>query len=348
MNYSQYTLNDFLVDDYFIRWVKLPDPQTNLFWEDWLEKYPEKKALVAEARLLVMDLSDHGKQLSEQDKKQLWANINQRRKAVQPPVFNRAKPETTRPILVNWMYTGRIAAAILAIMMVFTWLIWTNANKNSPTIHIRTQYSEIKNIALPDGSQVTLNGNSTLSYSEEWTDQNDREVQLTGEAFFDITKKSGKNNAKFIVHTQNLDVEVLGTQFNVNNRRNRVEVVLQEGKVGLSQSGMNYTPVVMIPGDYIEYSQATNKMRRKKVNPFVYSSWRENEMIFDDKPLFEIAQVLEDTKGIQLVFQNDSLKKLSFTGTLPHQDIDNFLLVLSKSFGVEVSKQGNQIMLRNK
>ena len=162
----------------------------------------------------------------------------------------------------------------------------------------------------------------------------------------DVRKKPGKGNAKFIVHSQGLDIEVLGTQFNVNNRRDRVEVVLQEGKVGLSHAGNKGSSVTMAPGDYIAYSEQDRRMLRKKVNPLLYSSWKEEETVFEEKPLYEIAEVLEDTKGVKMVFLNDSLKTLSFTGTLPNNDIDGFLMVLSKSFRVTVSKKGNQIMLQ--
>jgi ferric-dicitrate binding protein FerR (iron transport regulator) len=349
MQYSQFTLNDFLLDDFFIQWVKSPDPQTNLFWEGWLAEHPEKKALVTEARQLVLDLSTtQGKQLNEQDKRQLWNTINQRRTAAKSPRESRSKTPASRPILIEWIYKGRIAASVTAILMVAAWLIYINTNRHPPLVQFSTQYSEIKQVALPDGSQVTLNANSTLRYPSDWTDQQDREVQLTGEAFFDVVKKPGKANAKFIVHSQGLDIEVLGTQFNVNNRRNRVEVVLQEGKVGLSQAGSKDSLVVtMVPGDYIAYSEQDNRMLRKKVNPLLYSSWKEEETIFEEKPLYEIAQVLEDTKGLRMVFPNDSLKTLPFTGTLPNNDIDNFLMVLSKSFRIEVSRKGNQIMLQN-
>ncbi|QHT65198.1 FecR family protein [Rhodocytophaga rosea] len=349
MNYDQYQLNDFLVDDYFIQWVKSPDPQTNSFWKQWLENHPEKKTLVAEARQLIIDLSIPGKLLSEKDKLQLWESINQRRKAHPFSGTNKSKIRTSKHLYINWLYKGAVAASVTVLLVLATWLIWGKLYDHSPLAHIhRTPYSQIKNITLPDGSQVVLNANSSLQYSSDWTDQKDREVQLTGEAFFDVVKKPGMANARFVVHTNGLMVVVLGTQFNVNNRRNKVEVVLQEGKVSLSKSGEIQTPVLMAPGDFIEYTQGTNQMHRKKVNPLLYSSWKEDEMIFEAKPLIEIAQILEDTKGIRVVFENDSLKKLSFTGTLPHQDMDNFFLVLSKSFGIEVIKQGNQIMFRNK
>ncbi|MDO1451248.1 FecR domain-containing protein [Rhodocytophaga aerolata] len=346
MPYDQFTLHDFILDDFFIAWVKSPEPQSTIFWEDWLMKHPEKRALVEEARQLVLTLSDPGKELGERDKKQLWENINKKIQAQTSAKVSKQEVAAPRHSLFKWFFTGRVAASIIAILMLAAWIGWMSMHNHSSTVQFTTKYSEIKNIALPDGSQITLNANSTLRYSSEWNEQEDREVQLTGEAFFDVRKKPGKGNAKFIVHSQGLDIEVLGTQFNVNNRRDRVEVVLQEGKVGLSQVGNKGSSVTMAPGDYIAYSNQDSRILRKKVNPLLYSSWKEEETVFEEKPLYEIAEVLEDTKGVKMVFLNDSLKTLSFTGTLPNNDIDAFLMVLSKSFRINVSKEGNQIMLQ--
>lgn len=188
------------MDDFFIKWVKSPDRQTSIFWEDWLEKYPEKRILVEEARQLVWALSKPGQQLSEKDKKQLWENINQRRNApkaiVNTAIVKTQKVSSARRLAVQWLYTGKIAASVMAILMIAACLIWINFNKTQPTVQLTTQYSEIKNITLPDGSQVTLNGNSTLHFFSEWTDQEDREVQLTGEAFFKVAKKPGKKKCQ--------------------------------------------------------------------------------------------------------------------------------------------------------
>jgi transmembrane sensor len=209
-----------------------------------------------------------------------------------------------------------------------------------------TDYGEVKNFTMPDGSAITLNANSSLSFPTVWDEQEEREVQLTGEAFFEVAKKTGKSNAKFVVHTKGIDIEVLGTQFNVNNRRDKVQVVLQEGKVSLSPAGKEHSQTLMTPGDLVEYSQKDNKMEHRKVNPFMYSSWKEEETLFEDKPLLEIAQQLEDTRGMQVIFAEDSLRQLRFTGSLPNNDLDKFLLILSKSFGITVSRKGSQIILQ--
>src|SRR6185437_3682694 len=83
---------------------------------------------------------------------------------------------------------------------------------------IRTGYGEIKSVLLPDSSVVTLNANSKLRIPEQWTEASGRQVWLEGEAYFAVQKKAATAE-KFVVHTTEVDVEVLGTKFNVNARR---------------------------------------------------------------------------------------------------------------------------------
>jgi DNA-directed RNA polymerase specialized sigma24 family protein len=120
-------------------------------------------------------------------------------------------------------------------------------------------------------------------------DKKDRVVWMQGEAFFDINHL--ENNQKFIVKALNIDVEVLGTQFNVNSRRNNTTVVLNSGKVKLNHDDL-VNDEFMDPGDLVEFSGHEKKIRKKVVNPEQFSSWKSNILIFKATPLSEIAQTL--------------------------------------------------------
>lgn len=342
MSYNQYSVNDFVLDDYFIKWVKFPDPQTDAFWQNWLKDHPQKEAIIEEARQIALFFSLPGKHLNEKDKDDLWERIqsgNTRRKSAK-----QGETIAIRLFLAERLLKGKVAASLAAILLVAA--CWNWASRSPQRRSCNTAYGEVKNIQMPDGSAVTLNGNSSLSFPAVWEEQEDREVQLTGEAFFEVVKKPGKANAKFVVHTNGMDITVLGTRFNVYNRRDKVQVALQEGKVSLLQAGKEPRPIPMVPGDLIEFSRQHYTLTRRKVNPLMFSSWKEGETLFEDKPLGEIAQQLEDTRGLQVIFADESLRQLRFTGTLPNADLDKFLLVLSKSFGIKVSRQGSQIIFQ--
>ena len=123
------------------------------------------------------------------------------------------------------------------------------------TTQYSTTFGEWKTITLPDGSVVELNANSLLTITKHWSENNNRTVWLTGEAFFKV-KKIPSTKCKFIVKTKDLKVEILGTSFNVNSRFDQTEVFLEEGKVKLY---LGNTKEYMAPGEFIAFSKKKTK-----------------------------------------------------------------------------------------
>ena len=120
--------------------------------------------------------------------------------------------------------------------------------QNQPErIQYETAYGEIKSFVLPDGSLVKLHANSQVSFVEEWEVGVDREVFLKGEAYFEVEKKP-QTQAKFSVFTNDLKVEVLGTEFNVDTRKEKTEVVLNEGSIKLQLKDQAKQRILMKPG----------------------------------------------------------------------------------------------------
>jgi ferric-dicitrate binding protein FerR (iron transport regulator) len=135
--------------------------------------------------------------------------------------------------------------------------VWSylRAGENAHTTH----YGETARIKLPDGSMVVLNAHSTLTYND-WSEGQTREVWLNGEAFFEVQKKhDATGRVKFVVHTGDLNVEVLGTRFNVSNRGLRTQIVLEEGKVRLRYEQETEKVIDMQPGELVEYVNADTK-----------------------------------------------------------------------------------------
>src|SRR5579872_616700 len=117
-----------------------------------------------------------------------------------------------------------VAASLTAIAFGIWWIGARTGHLQYS--EIRTGYGEIKSVLLPDSSVVTLNANSTMRIPEQWTEASGRQVWLEGEAYFQVQKKPATAE-KFVVHTKEVDVEVLGTKFNVNARRERAVVSLE-------------------------------------------------------------------------------------------------------------------------
>jgi ferric-dicitrate binding protein FerR (iron transport regulator) len=208
-----------------------------------------------------------------------------------------------------------------------------------------TKLGEMRTLTLADQSQVTLNANSSLKVPRTWFSVPDREVWLTGEAFFSIQETLDKK--RFIVHTSALEVEVLGTKFNVTDRRSKTRVVLQEGKVKITSSIYPQTqPVLMRPGDYVEHSPRTARIKRKAVKMGNYTAWRENKLIFESSPLGEVLETVEDYYNVHIQLRDPTLASKQYTGILPTDDLDVILKSISTVYELEASREENQILLK--
>lgn len=336
MNYSKFQVEDFATDEYFIKWVKRPDAETDAFWNAWMSGHPENIARVRQAREIVLQLDFKTNIPPEGRFLEVWEKIV---KAQTESSFTYTVTSDTQKSRKNWYYAVA-AAVIFLIAAPFAFLIY-----EFRLVTIATQYGESRTITLPDSTKVTLNSNSSLSFSPARFSRVRREVSLQGEAFFSVVHKV--NNQNFIVHTDELNVEVLGTKFNVNTRRGNTKVILKEGKVMLNMVAHEKPDsLIMEPGEYVEFTEA-GSLTRKNVDVNDYLEWRNNRLIFVGTSLMEISQLLEDNYGYQVIFQNDSLKYRKFTGSSSVVEIDELLDKLSRLYNLEVQKTGNKIVLKH-
>ncbi len=343
MDYHHFSEEDFILDESFQAWVRGTDPENNAYWENWLTQHPEKYEMVASARKVLLGLFATEKPLPESEIATAWETLNEALLQRLPTADNQTTK--VRPLLVNW----RQWAAVLVGFCLLSTAYWLMAHRKTT---FSTPYGQAASLTLPDGSQIVLNGNSTLRYAADWDNKNTREVWLEGEGFFSITKQPGQDNsqsdyAHFVVHTPDLDVEVLGTRFNVARRKSKTQVVLTSGKVKLAITAVPaMAPLVMEPGESMEYSSRDEKVVKRKVNPEVYSSWQNNELIFNDTPLYEVADIIERTYGLPMVFENDSQRNRRLTGNIRTDNIEKILKALSRSLNLEFSQADNRILVR--
>lgn len=239
--------------------------------------------------------------------------------------------------LVPWM--GAAAAAIL--LLVVSMVLYLSYDAFIPETY-NTGNAQVRTLELDDGTLVTLNANSALKVT---LSADTREVWLDGEAFFRVAHDEAK---KFVVHTSDqLSVEVLGTEFNVKDRAEGISVVLNKGsvKVKLRQGEAVPEELLMKPGEMVEYTPAREKLIRSHVDTVKYSSWKDNLLIFDETSLEEVARLIETQFGYHVTFGSDSLKDLRFTGSNPANDPDILLETLKKSFGLSIVQDGQTIRI---
>ena len=237
-------------------------------------------------------------------------------------------------------FAVRYAAAVALLLLggVVT-IVWLGADEQQDHY---TGYGETKTVVLPDGSVALLNANSHLSFVSNWQ-QRERAVTLTGEAFFRVEKQAATDSTlrKFTVQTDNLTVEVVGTQFNVNHRRGATQVVLNSGRVRVANQQQQLT---LHPGELVLASAKEEKLHKRKINTAVYTAWKDNRLVFDHTPLGEIARLLEDNYNYQVSLSDTLVANKTFVGTFPADDIEVLLQTLAKS--VDLQQRGQELRIQ--
>lgn len=341
MNYLYFSSLDFALDEKFQKWVLNPNETDEAFWNRWIEQHPEKQQDIAEAIEMVRMGG-----LSED------AEANARYLRVWGHLQEHAQTHTPQPTAQQKSNTNyvRIAAAWTGLALLTSALLWFWLQQSAFTEY-QTGYGETKEIQLTDGSVVTLNGNSTLRYSEEeWAETHERAVYLEGEAFFKVMKTAERTS--FVVKTPGqVDVQVLGTQFNVNSREQHTRVVLNEGKVKLKIAQLEEegesSEVMMDPGELVEFSESEKKLTKKVVDVEVYTSWRNRELIFKATALTEIVSMLEENYGLEIELDT-ALADKAFTGTFPSDKLSVLLKAIAEVHAAQVSRQGNKVFINKK
>ena len=199
-------------------------------------------------------------------------------------------------------------AAVIAVLLITSYFLLFNSNTN-----INTDIAETKTFNLPDDSEVTLNANSTLNFSNKnW--ENKRELELDGEAFFRVNK--GK---KFTVNTAVGNVTVLGTQFNVKERANYFEVKTYEGMVSVSYKDT----IIKLPKGAI-FKVLNGTIDSKNTFDIFENSWLQQESNFKSMPLQFVLKELERQFNYTIITKNVDVNVL-YTGGFTHKNINTAL-----------------------
>lgn len=344
------TLQDFVMDTHFCNWVCGTDPEANAFWSAQMEAYPEKAELVKQARTIVLGLSAGGERLREHDKDLIWAKI-QSRQHIDIKSGNYTLPKVSNRLLI-WRAVARVAAGLAAIIVLYAAAyLWAGTGQKGEFVQYKTKYGQVKRVSLPDGSTVVLNANSGLSFYKNWDSRDAREVQLEGEAFFSVIHKA--DNQKFKVKlADDLAIEVVGTKFTVTRRPQKTRVVLAEGKVKVAvteETMMGFSSnikaaEVLTPGELIELNQQSEMLYKELVpEPALYAAFQHNRLVFIDAPLTEVARVLKDNYGYDVVFSETATQRRRFTGAVPFNRLDILFTALEKLYNLKILEKGKQI-----
>ncbi len=212
---------------------------------------------------------------------------------------------------------------------------------------LRTASGDDYKIELSDGTVVHLNCKSELIYPVTFG-EGARVVKLKGEAYFDVTK----TGQTFQVEVNNMNIEVLGTRFNVMayDDEDAMETTLVSGKVkvNVTDVGMRKS-ILLAPGDQASWNKFGKSLKSDEVNTELYTSWINGYLRFENQPLEDVMQDIARWYDVKIFYQNESLKNKKLSGKLyKMDDFDTISSMLEKISGLRVVRNKNAVVISNK
>lgn len=318
MNYSLYTIEDFLTDDSFVNYCLRKNPDDVLLWENVLKKQPELSGIIDQATAMYYLLSVKVNPIERE------AELLKLKAIIAP-----AQQQTSR--LSKRLAWFSAAAAILICIGIYSVINRKNYDVLVPEYTenikntIQTQYNERRSVTLPDGSIVLLNGLTTLKIDDNYN-KNSRVLWLQGEAHFSVAKNKER---PFIVISGKTATTALGTSFKINNynRPGETKVMLTSGKVnvGTITDKMIINHVALLPGEQVNIADAGNKFIKSRFSLQEVEDWANCKLVFSMASLQEIRSVLKDTYGVEIVTKNQPKQPIAFTGQFSNERLTEVL-----------------------
>lgn len=244
----------------------------------------------------------------------------------------------------SWLF--RAAAAVL-LLLASSYLVWQLAfvkRLDEVAILQTSAWGQVEKVMLTDGSIVWLKNRSTLTYPDKFTG-NERSVELTGEALFEIAKDP---THPFIIQCGELTAKVLGTSFNMKASEEGVEVMVLTGKVALS-SAHDRQDVVVMPNEKAVYNSKAKRIAKvvaeeKETTTTVAGT--EYNMHFEDTRMIEVIQRIEGKFNVQVTVEDTRIYECLVTANFTDQSLQNTLDIVAKVLAVQYEMNDNKINLK--
>jgi ferric-dicitrate binding protein FerR (iron transport regulator) len=206
----------------------------------------------------------------------------------------------------------KIAATVLLLFSIG----FTTASYYSWNVEVLNQTGNLQDLTLPDGSHIVLDKGARIQYTRTLLDNFNRRISLTGRAHFSIAKNPEK---PFIIYNPLVDVQVLGTQFTINQLADQTQIILQEGSIKLSGKQLKEDILMTETGSLVIISE-TGFIRENKIFTNLYSSWMQKRLSFENCTIGEVYQFLNDSYGIKITVQDSSQLNATLSGSAPSDD----------------------------
>lgn len=262
----------------------------------------------------------------------IYGNIeidNQRAKERVVATIKREKVLTKSRRMQMWLKVAALFAGLLIVGAAFYFY-----TQSQPVVY-ENNTAQLMNLTLPDGSEVTLDKNATLSYNKTFWGNFQREVNMSGRAAFHVTKDAAH---PFRVNSSSVSVTVLGTRFTVNELSDHTQVFLIEGKVRVESNLSKKKRVITKPGEQIILN-SNGILRQNRINPNLYASWTSNKVHFNNCTVAEVVQFLDDSYGVDVDITDKNMLKRELYGSAPTDDEQLIIDALSQILQTDIKSK---------
>lgn len=256
--------------------------------------------------------------------------------AVYDKLRNQILVEKTKSISLKrkvFLTYSKVAAILLLPLLIYTAfnLNFKNNNTAEGWAEINSPSGARVQFHLPDGTIGWLNSNTRLKYQLDF--KQNRYLQLTGEAYFEVTHDKEK---PFIVTTPHLDIKVLGTIFSVSAIENEktTEVVLQEGKVVVENSGMDLS-VGVNPNQKLVFDNITKQYETATINAQQFNAWKDGLLVFRNEPLSEVFKRLSRWYNVKITIKDEQINQYKYRATFRDEPVEEVIRLISMTVPIK-------------
>jgi ferric-dicitrate binding protein FerR (iron transport regulator) len=294
--------------------------------EAWLAAAAENQAYFAQFRTVW----DQSKTLAANEA----VDVNAAWQLFQKRIHTPSKSAT--PLFLSGWW--RVAALVLLVAGI-SLIVYVGLKEEPVPVLTAQTGNAVRKDTLPDGSVITLNKNSSLTYPERFT-KDTRTVALKGEAFFRVTPDKNK---PFIITVNDVQIKVIGTSFNVRSENGLTEVIVATGVVQVQKGN---TEVALRPNEKVVVRRQDSVITKEEETAQLYQYYESREFVCDNTPLWKLVAVLNKAYDTTIVIGRPELRNLPLTTTFPNESLDRILQIISLTFNIEVETKGTSIILK--
>lgn len=261
---------------------------------------------------------------------------------VQPPARTPLKVVKRKNFL--WLKVAALVAILVGAVLLYNReaLFFSNSG-HLVLVKVQTKAANTRTVTLGDGSVVKINSSSRFRYPKKFSGDN-RNVYLSGEAFFDVKKDL---QHPFIVHTEKMDVQVLGTAFNVKIYPNDdfAETTLIRGKVVVTLKDDKKEQFTLQPNDKFTLAEGKGQVNQTESGGVEETAWTSDELVFKNKNFDQVSRLFERHYDVKIFFKDPDLKKVEFTAHFTKENINEALDVLKFIENFNYSIKGKNVYI---